>query len=824
MPTSLLADVRYALRWLLRSPGFTLVAVLSLAIGIGFNTALFSIVDAELFRPRGIDQPDRVVDVYTRGADGDQYSTNSYPDYLDYRDRNHVFSGLAGFSPAIAAIKAPASSRMALAETVTGNYFQVLGVNAAIGRTLLPEDDKPGAPRVTVLSYRAWKRDFGGSPDAIGRTLLIHGQPYTIVGVIDRRYQGVLPMLQPELWTAVAWVQDVEPAGIQDVVPSPGETRLERRGQRWMFLKGRLKDGETRDRAEADLKVIAAQLVAAYPKSNERRDVAVAANVRIHPVADKALRTVALGLMAAIGLVLLVACANVANMLLARAAGRRKEIGIRLAIGATRGRLLRQLLTESAVLALLGGGTGALLASWALRALESAPLPVPVPLMLDLGLDTRVLAFTAVVAIATGLAAGLAPALRATRLDLTSDLKESVAVRRSRRRWTLGDGLAAAQTAITLVLLVAAALLTRSVLHAQQVDLGFRPQGVVALSTELSLIGYDAARATPLFERAADEIAALPGVTSVGRALRQPLAINYNRDTIFFPDRQQANDRGTSVSATWADEHYLPTLGVPVLRGRNFTANDKQDSPRVAIVTESFVHRFFPGTDGLGRHFRRRGIAGGPDYEIIGVVPDYKVETVGEAPTPYIQYALRQSPDTSNVLIARTSGDTAALLSSMRRIVLSLEPNAVFLDSQSMDAQVNATLLPARLAAEAIGLVGVVAMLLAGVGLYGVVAYAVGRRTREIGIRMAIGAAPSEVLGMVMRQGLSVAAVGLLAGSVLAFVAARAIAAALYGVSAADPAAWGLAIGVVLASAALANYIPARRAARVDPSIALRTS
>ncbi len=822
MASSLLADVRYSLRWLLRSPGFTLVAVLSLGTAIGFNSALFSIVDAELFRPLGIEHPGRVMDVYTRGADGDQYSTTSYPDYIDFRDRNHVFSGLAGFSPAIAAIKDQGSSRMALSETVTGNYFQVLGVGAAIGRTLLPEDDTPRAPRVTVLSYRAWKRDFGGSPDAIGRTLLVHGQPYTIVGVIDRRYQGVLPMLQPELWTAVAWVQDVEPAGIQDVVPSPGDTRLERRGQRWMFLKGRLKDGETRERAEADLKVIAAQLVAAYPKSNERRDVSVAANVRIHPVADKALRAVALGLMAAIGLVLLVACANVANMLLARASGRRKEIGIRLAIGASRGRLLQQLLTESAVLAVLRGGAGLLMASWALPAIKTAPLPLPVPLALDLGIDTRVMAFTALVAILTGLVAGLAPALRATRFDLTSDLKETVAVRRSRRSWTLGDGLAAAQTAITLVLLVAAALLTRSIVHAQQVDLGFRPQGVAALSTELSLIGYDAKRATPLFERAAEQIQALPGVVSVARALRQPLAINYNHDTIFFPDRQQAGDRGTSVSATWVDEHYFATLGIPILRGRNFTADDKAGSPRVAIVTESFVHRFFPGTDGLGRHFRRRGVAGGPDYEIIGVAPDYKVETVGEGPTPYIQFALRQSPDTSTVLIARTSGDTSALLSGMRRIVLSLEPNAVFLDSQSMAAQVDASLLPARLAAEAIALVGVVAMLLAGIGLYGVVAYAVGRRTREIGIRMAIGAAPSEVLGMVLRHGLSVVAVGLIVGGAFSIVAARAISAALYGVSAADPAAWATAITVLLASGALANYIPARRAARVDPAIALR--
>jgi predicted permease len=817
------SDVRYALRWLLRSPGFTAVAVLSLAIGIGFNTALFSLVDAMLFRPIGVQQPDRIVDVFTRGSDGDRYSTSSYPDYLDWRDRNTVFSNLLAYSPAIAAIKGDGTSRMAIGETVTGNYFQTLGVRAAIGRTLTPEDDRAGAPRVAVISYAAWQRDYAGAADAVGRTLRVHGQPYTIVGVIERTYTGMLPLLQPELWMPMAWVEDVEPAGIQDVVPSPGDTRLARRGQRWLFVKGRLADGMTPQQADANLQVIAAQQRATYPKINENRDLSTATNVRIHPVADRALRTVALGLMVALGLVLIVACANVANMLLARASARRKEIGIRLAIGASRGRLLRQLLTESLVLALLGGGLGAVLASWALRALDKAPLPVPIPLALDFGIDARVLAFTTLVAAVTGVIAGLAPALRATRLDLTSDLKEAAPAQRGGRRWTLRDGLAATQTAVTLVLLVAAGLLTRSILHAQNVELGFQPQGVVALSTELSLIGYDPARATPLFERAQEQIAALPGVTSVARAIRQPLAVNYNRNTIFLPDQQPEVDRGTSVAGTWVDEHYFSTLGIPLLRGRNFTAADKPDAPRVAIVTESFVRRYFPGTDGLGRHFRRRAGTGTTEYEIVGVTADYKVETVGEAPTPYIHYALRQSPDSQAVFIARTSGDAGALLTAMRRIILSLEPNAVFLDNQSMRAQVDASLLPARLAAEALGLVGLVAMVLAGIGLYGVVAYAVGRRTREIGIRMALGAAPSEVLAMVMRQGLTVVGAGLLVGGALAGVGARAIAATLYGVTAADPVAWGTAAGVLLLSAVVANYVPARRAARVDPSIALRT-
>jgi putative ABC transport system permease protein len=820
----MLSDVRYALKWLRRSPGFTVVAVMSLAIGIGFNTALFSIVDALLFRPLPVSRPDRLVDVYTRGGDGDRYATTSYPDFLDFQARNDVFTGMLGYSPSIGALKVGDRSRLALGEVVSGNYFPLLGVTAAIGRTLLPEDDRPGAPRATVISFRLWQRDYGGDPAVVGRTLLIHGQPYTIVGVAPRSFTGMVPVLQAELWTPIAWVDEIEPAGIQDVVPSPtGKTRLERRGQRWLFVKARLKDGETAARADANLQVIMSRLAADYPKTNADRPAAAIANVRIHPEADRLVRPIAAGLMVAIGLVLLVACANVANMLLARASGRQKEIGIRVAIGASRSRLIRQLLTESIVLAALGAFAGITFAAFAIQIISVLPLPIPVPVALGLRVDARVAWFTTAVATAAGLLAGLVPALRATRVDLVSDLKGEATIAKAGRRWTLRDGLVILQTAVTLVLLVAAGLLTRSILHAQQVDLGFRTEGTVALSTELGLIGYDEPRASQLLARAAERVAAIPGVSSVSRAVRQPLAINYNRNTIFFPEHATPEDRGTPIAATWVDDRYFATLGVPVLRGRNFTSAETPASAKVAIVNEAFVRRYWPGEDGLGRRFRTRGLDG-PEYEVVGVVGNYKVETVGEQPTPYIHYALAQRQFTGEVLIARTSLDATALLASMRREILSLEPNAIFLDSQTMAAQVAASLLPARLAAQTIGLVGLVATILAAIGLYGVIAYAVGRRTREIGIRMALGAAPRDVLRMVMGQGLGIAATGVAIGLALSWLAARAIASALYGVSAADPAAWLTAVAVLIGSAALANYLPARRAARVDPSTALRTS
>jgi predicted permease len=818
------ADVRYAISWLLRSPAFTAVAIASLAIGIGFNTALFSIIDALLLRPLPIERPDRIVDVYTKGSDGDMFTTNSYPDFVDLRAQNQVFTDMAGYSPAIAALKTGDQSRMAIGEVVTGNYFQLLGVHAAVGRTLLPEDDTPGAQRAVALSHRTWMRDYGGESSVVGRTLQIRGQAYTIVGVIDESFRGMVPMLQPEMWVPVAWVEEVEPAGIQDAVPSPtGNTRVERRGQRWMFVKARLKEEETRESAEANLQVIMSQLAAAHPKTNEKRPIAVAANVRVHPQADETMRPIAAGLMLGVGLVLLVACANVANMLLARASGRQKEIGIRLAIGASRGRLVRQLLTESLVLSLLGAAAGVSLAMLLLQFVEAIPLPVPVPLALTLQIDGRVLLFTVGIATFAGLLAGLAPALKATKPNLTAELKgDRPSMSAGTRRWTLRDGLVVAQTAVTLVLLVTAGLLTRSIVEARQTDLGFQSTGIAVLGTEVGLIGYDEARSNAFYDRVLERVKALPGVEAAAGTVRQPLALNYNRNGIFFPDKMEPGATAIPIAATWVDEDYFATLGVPVVRGRNIAPSDTTDAPRVAVVNESFVKTYWPGEDAVGKRFRLR-TADGTEYQTVGVVADYKVSTVGEAPTPYIHYALPQGRFTGQVIMARTQGNAAALLTTMRRELLAIEPNAVFLDSQTMDAQVDMALLPARLAAQMASLVGLVATVLAAIGLYGVIAYAVARRTREIGIRMALGAAPGGVIGLVMRQGLTVALAGIVAGAGIAYMAAGAIASALYGVSALDPVAWGGSIVALLGSAALANYLPARRASRVDPSVALRT-
>jgi|CXWL01.1.fsa_nt_gi predicted permease len=823
---TLLADIRYAFRWLRKSPAFTLLAVASFAIGIGFNTALFTLVDALLFRPLPVEQPDRLVDIYTGSSDGDTYATSGYPDFLDWKAQNAVFSDMMAYSPSIAALSMGDRSRLLMGEVVTGSYFQVLGIRALLGRTLLPDDDVPGASRVVVLSHRAWTRDFGASPAALGQTLRIHGEPYTVVGVAPQGFTGMLPMLSPELWTAVAHVNDVEPGGIQDAVPSPtGTSRIDRRGQRWLFVKGRLKPEATVEQAAANMTLLAQQLETAHLQTNKNRKVSVmrTSDVHIHPDADRALMPIASGLMVVVGLVLLIACANVASMLLARASGRQKEIGIRLAIGANRWRIVRQLVTESTVMALLGSFAGLTLAWLLLRGAMAMTLPIPIPLSVGLQMDLRVLVFSMFVTLLAGVFAGLAPALKATKLDLVGELKGDVAVvAASRKRFTLRDSLVASQMAVTTVLLVVAALLSRSLLSAQKTNIGFRTEGVAVLSAELDMIGYSAERGKAFWEQAMPRVRALPGVESAALTERSPLSINYNRNSIFFPERALPDDRGISTDVTRVTPEYFETLRVPILRGRGFTAGDTPQSPGVVVVNEAFARKYWPEQDAIGKRFRTRTVDG-PEFEVVGVTANYRVNTVGEKETPYIHFAVSQRPQNGYEVLARTSGDAALLLAGIRKELLAMEPNLVFLQNQTMQNQVGATLFPAKAGAWAVSAVGMVAMMLAAIGLYGVIGYSVSRRTREIGVRMALGAQPGDVSALIMRQGLRVAGSGMVVGALFAVMAGFAISGALFGVSPVDPIAWIGATGLLFAVAALANLVPAHRAARVKPWLALKT-
>ena len=509
-------------------------------------------------------------------------------------------------------------------------------------------------------------------------------------------------------------------------------------------------------------------------------------------------------------------------MLLARASGRQKEIGIRLAIGASRGRLVRQLVTEAFVMSLLGATGGLLLAWWTTSILASISLPVPFPLVFDLRIDARVLTFTLVATAAAAVLAGLAPAMQASKPNLVTDLRgDQPATRAGGRGWTLRDVLVAGQIAVTAALLVLAALLTRTLVAAERTNVGFPVSKLAVVSTDTAMVQYSDERSRRFYDDAIARIKTIPGVESAALATRVPFSINYNRWEVWVPGRHRPGERGESVDMTTVSPGYFQTIGVPIVEGRGFTDDDRPDTPLVAVVNETFARRYWPRESAVGKTFRSR-VSDGPVLQIVGVSADHKVLTVSEPPTPFLHVARNQRPNSYTSIIARTRGDASALLRDMRRELLALEPNLVFVENQTMAAEVGATLFPVRAGAWLVTGVGVMAMLLAAIGLYGMIAYSVARRTREIGIRMALGARPATVLRLVMQQGLVVAVAGLAIGSLVAMGAARLIAGALYGVGPFDPVSWLAAAGVVLAVSAVANFIPAWRAARVDPSIALR--
>jgi len=832
---SLFADVRFALRWLRKSPGFTIVAVASLAVGIGFNTALFTVVDSLLFRPLPVAHPDRLVDVYTSAtaARGGQFSTSSYPDYQDLRSGNDVFEDIVGYTPMFGALSIESGSRLAMGEVVTGNYFKTLGVPAFAGRTLLPEDDAPGAPRVAVVSYRYWVRELGSSSSLTGRTLRIRGVPYEIVGVTPPSFTGMVPILSPEVWIPVSASLDVEPVGMHDVIPSPtGSNRLERRGDRWMFIRGRLKPGRTAEQARANLAVIAARLSSEYVTTNKDRLVSVrpTRDVHFHPAADPQILPIAGGLMIVVALVLIIACLNVASMLLARASARQREIGVRIAIGAGRGRLVRQLVTETLVLSLFGAAAAVVLAWWLTTLVSAVNLPSPIPFAFNLRMDARVLVFTLVTTVAAALIAGLVPALTASRPNLVAELRGEQSGRAAGgRHWTLGDALVAGQMSITAVLLVVAALLTRSVLAAQRANLGFPVERIALVSVDASQLRYPRERVERFFDQVMVRIRGLSGVEAVGLATRPPFSVNYNRWEIWIPGVHQAGEKGTVVDVTNVSADYFKAMDVPLVSGRTFTEDDRPDTPRVAIVNETMARKFWPDQSAIGQTFRSRN-SEGPVFQIVGVTADHKVTDVGEPPTPFLHVSRRQQPNAYSAIIARTRGDAGALLRDMRREIHAVEPTLAFLENQTMEDEVGMTLFPVRASAWLVSSIGLVAMLLAAVGLYGVIAYSVARRTREIGIRMALGARAATVVGSVLRQGLVIAALGLVTGVAFAVIVLYLVSTlvpraidGLYGIRVSDPASWFSAAAILLAVSFVANLIPAWRAAKVHPSEALRT-
>jgi predicted permease len=821
----LLKDLRYGARTLLRRPAFTAVAVASLALGIGLDTTLFSVVNAVLLRDTPVARPERLVEIYSSVSEELPQLTTSYPDLLSIREGADALAGVAGHAYVRGVVTSGDKPALATGEAVTANYFDVLGVRPALGRALRPDEDVvEGGAAVAVLSHGLWQRRFAGRPNVLGETLELSGVKYSIVGVAPAGFTGTLPGLDPEFWVPVTMVDRLSFSGVQSIGDDdPGRTRLTRRATRWLFVKGRLAEGRSVAEARSQVETLFARLRSEYPATNEKVKPSVlpASGVRFHPMLDGYVKAASAVLLVAVGLVLMIACANVANMQLARGASRRRELAVRAALGASRGRLVRQLLSESLVLAAAGGLLGVLIAQWAgglVARLPSDALPVRV--RFDFGVDLTVAAFATLASLLSTALFGLAPAWTASKPDLVPALKADATGEGSiRRRVTLRDALVVGQLATSLLLLVAGALLTRGLLAARNTELGYDPAPVSLLEFNLQMNGYDVERATAFRERAIDALRALPGVTGVATASRLPLAPDINMESIHVPGQHRPGTDGTPVDAVEAGPDYFQVVGVPLLEGRAFTEEDSAQARRVAIVNETLARRFWPGRSALGQALHLSGFER-PPHEVVGVARDHKVRSVGETPRPYLH--LPAEPSRRVSLAVRTATPAAQAIPALRAALLQLEPAIVFTEDVPAAEVAAHTLAPTRIGALLLGGFGGLALLLAAVGLYGVIAYSVSMRSREVGVRIALGARPVDVLRLMLLQGGRLALVGVALGSVAAALAGRVLESLLYGVSALDPIAYALAAGVLLSVAAAANLVPALKAARIDPIRTLR--
>ncbi|HYY98875.1 MAG TPA: ABC transporter permease [Pyrinomonadaceae bacterium] len=812
---TLLKDVRFGVRALFKSPGFTLVAVASLALGIGANTAIFSLVNTVLLRPLPAREPSRLVSVSVLGKD-DSMLAFSYPTYKDFRDRNEVLSGIFAERLGPMSLSRDGNNQRVWGYLVTGNYFDVLGVRPALGRALTPEDDRaPLASPVAVLSHGGWVRRFGADPSVVGKDILLNGHPFRVVGVMPEGFSGAEVIYTPEVWLPMTMQEWIE----------PGNAWLERRTTQNIFAVGRLKDGVTREQAEASLNALAKRLGEEYPDTNEGQKIALVPPGFIVPQLRGAFVGFAAVLMGAVALVLLIACVNLANLLLARASGRRKEIAIRLAMGASRWRVVRQLLTESLLLSLAGGALGLLLAVWILDLVAAYRPPIDIPLWIDLAVDSRVMAFTLAASVLTALVFGLAPALQSARADLVPALKD-VAAQTGRTRTRLRSALVVAQVMLSLVVLVAAGLVVRALGRLQTLSPGFEVEHGLVASFDLGLQGYDEARGREFERRVVERVRALPGVKAASLTDLMPLSLNYSSSDVHVEGQQLGRGANAPISMVASVEpDYFKAMGIPLVAGRAFTEADKEGVQGVVIVNETLARRFFPGQDpargAVGRRISFQSDSG-PWLEIVGVARDGKYWTIGEAPQLFTYSPLAQSYSSTATLVVRADGDPRSLAPAIRAEVSKLDPALPLFDVKTMEEHMGVSLFPARVAATLLGGFGLLALLLAAMGVYGVVSYSVAQRTREIGIRLALGARAGNVLRLVAGRGMALVVAGLVAGLAGALVLTRFMEGVLYGVSATDALTFTLVVLLLAAVALLACLVPARRASKVDPMVALR--
>ncbi len=801
-------DLRYAVSMLRRTPLFTAAAVVTLALGIGANTTVFTFVENILLRQLPVRDAHQLAFLNWGG------NTNmSYPDYIDFRDRNTFFSNLIAYRcvPVSLGIQARDSYR-AWGYEASGNYFETLGIRPLLGRFFGPEEDRvPDANPVIVLSHRFWRDRFAADPMAVGRQVRINSYPFTIIGVAPPGFAGTELIVNADYWVPMNMVARIE----------PGSDWIASRYAHNIWSVGRLKPGIPRAQAEADLNRIARDLAAAYPDSIDTKD-------RFHlsdpGLLGQTLRgpTTAFGivLMSVGGRVQLLACVNLAGMLTARASDRQREIGIRLALGAGRGRLLRQLMTESLLLAAIGGALGFGIAFAACRLFSAWRLNIDIPIAKTLQPNALVLAFTAAAALLTTLIFGLAPALQATRTDVIRSLKGGTA---RIRRWGVRDLIVTGQIALSVILVICSVLVVRSLQHALTLNLGFVPDHAVSASFDLKLQGYDKVRSRTLDAALVAKAATLPGMQAVGIIDNFPLRIGENNSVVSRTDRPvppPSERRGAVIYNI--SPGYLPAAGTKLLLGRDIDAHDREGSPAVAIVNQAFADVLFPQENPIGQHFRMTLNANDTGMEIVGVVETGKYESLGEDPKPVAFLPIEQRRTEETTVVARTALPPEQAVEMLRRTILDLDPALTLYSVGGLKDQLAFPLFPARAAAMVLGIFGVLAMVLAATGLFALMAYAVSRRTREIGIRIALGARAGMILSSVLSRTLKLCAAGIVIGVLVTLSGGRVLSAILYGVSPSDPLTYATAVLLVALVAALACWRPAAYAIRIDPGRTLR--
>jgi predicted permease len=813
---SVISDIRLAFRRARKRPGFTLVALLSLTLGIGANTAVFSLVDSILLRRAPIPQRDRIAEVYQRQPDF-PYSPFSYPDYVDFRrETAGIFTQVSISSFTVGARDMGDHVESLFGEMVNGDYFPLLGIRPAVGRLLGREDDvSPGAHPVVVLSYEYWQRAFAGDRSVVGRTMRLSGRQYTIIGVAPASYSGMISGIVPAFFVSVQMINQIQP-DVRD--------QLKQRGSHSSFLKARLAPGASMVQARTAADRFSSDMRARYPASwpnGTALTVIPMTDIAVNPLLDPVVVPAAAALMIVVGLVLLVACANLASFLLAQARDRRKEVAVRLAIGANRSVLVRQFLVESLVLAAVGGVAGVILSGVALRAVLSSNLPVPIPLTFDVSLDWRVLMFAVGASLVAGVLFGLAPALQATRATVIETIKNENVDGGPARRFTMRNGLVVGQVSVSLALVIVAFLFLRSLQARAAVDPGFgaKPAGMLWLAIPTDR--YDSTRRQQLLDVVEKRMAQIPGVVTVGaidNILLNPISQQSKRITVpgVTPPKGQAK---FDVDFAAADSGLLNAIGLTVVRGRGVTAADVPTAPRVAVINEEMAKRFWPNQDAIGKTFSTDS----QTYRVVGVTRTTKVRLLGEAPRPFIMVSLAQEFSATEMIVARTNGDADRTATQMLATLREIDPSLMAIQVKTMERHLAAMLLPARLGAMAFTLFAGLALGLAVLGVYGVVGYAVARRTREAGIRLAIGAQPGTVVRLLMREGVTLVVVGSAIGLLLGFASSQVLGTLLYGVGAADPLAFIGAPLVLISAGLLAAFLPARRAGRIDPAKVLRS-